>query len=85
VSWIIDHDVYGARRQLNLSEWIPMQGAGEGNSDAIDSMCNVLTGGSMPPKMFLLLHPEARLSKKDISAVCSWADNPASSRTHEEP
>ena len=85
VSWIVDQDVHAARQQLNLSEWIPPQGAGEGNSDAIESMCDVLLGGSMPPKKFLLLHPEARLSRKEISAVCSWADNPARSRTHEEP
>jgi hypothetical protein len=80
VSWIIDRDVHAARQQLNLSEWISSPGAGEDNSDAIESICEALTGRSMPPKTFLLLHPEARPSKSEVSAVCSWADKSTTSR-----
>ena len=55
VSWLLANHIQEGRSKFNVSEW----GSGENESDeAAESVSN----GKMPPKNFLLMHPEARLS-----------------------
>ena len=35
-------------------------------------MCGLISTGRMPPRMYSVMHPEARLSEKDKNAVCAW-------------
>lgn len=58
-SWLVANDVYGGRDKLNLSEWT----AGGGrNSRRAREAAEVTRDGSMPPRQFTLIHPEARLT-----------------------
>lgn len=55
VSWLLQHDVDEGRDDLNFSEWNrPYEEAGE----AAETVLNQ----TMPPRMYVLLHPEANLT-----------------------
>jgi hypothetical protein len=58
-SWIIQHHVDEGRAELNLSSL----GVQKNN---LAEMGKVTWEGSMPPELYLLAHPEARLSKSEI-------------------
>ncbi len=61
-SWLIQRDVNGGRATLNFSEWNRPQDTGVGDiSEAVRS-------GSMPPWFYVVLHPNASLSKHDQEA-----------------
>ncbi|GIV68042.1 heme-binding domain-containing protein [Caldilinea sp.] len=55
VSWLIQRDVDEGRAKLNVSEW----GRAKNESDEV---VKVVQNGSMPPPIYLPLHPSARLS-----------------------
>jgi len=55
VSWLVVSDTVRGRARLNFSEWGPSKiGAGE--------IHEVIQEGEMPPAIFLINHPEARLT-----------------------
>lgn len=58
VSWMIQHHVEEGRGELNLSE------IGRGKNE-IEDMAKVIRRGSMPPKTYLPMHPNARLSETE--------------------
>ena len=58
VSWLTQRDVEGGRSALNFSEWNkPQDGAGD--------LADAISGGSMPPWFYTLMHPKAKLSQAD--------------------
>jgi hypothetical protein len=62
VSWLVQRDVEEGRRRLNLSEW------GTRRQEA-DEAAEVVQEGEMPPSFYLPLHPAARLSSQEKSAL----------------
>ena len=54
ISWLVQNDVDEGRAYFNVSEW------GRAENEAGES-AEVFAEGEMPPPMFLLTHPEARL------------------------
>ncbi len=62
VSWLIQRDVDLGRRALNFSEG----GRGhEGGGEAGESLAE----GEMPPSLYLLMYPDARLSAAEKQAL----------------
>jgi hypothetical protein len=57
VSWMLKNHVIEGRQHLNFSEW----GHG-GHDDELDEVAEVLREGEMPPRQYLLMHPEAKLT-----------------------
>ena len=55
VSWMVQHDVEEGRTKLNVSNW------GQSENEA-DEAAETMQEGEMPPPIFLMVHPEARLS-----------------------
>ena len=55
VSWLIQRDVEEGRAVLNVSEW------GRGENEAGEA-AEIFANGEMPPRQFLILHPEARFN-----------------------
>jgi hypothetical protein len=53
-SWLVFRDVQHGRAYLNFSDWKGWE--------RWETIANAVTNGSMPPRQYLLLHPEARLS-----------------------
>ena len=62
VSWLIQHDVDEGRQKLNFSEWQRPQ---EEAKEAAESVRE----GEMPPRMYILLHPEAKLNPNERSVL----------------
>jgi len=56
VSWVIANEVREGRKELNYSNWRPDE-----ENEAIEAILD----GEMPPRQYLLLHPEARLTSAE--------------------
>ncbi len=61
ISWLIQRDVDEGRRAFNVSEW----GRGENSGD---DAAETVQKGTMPPFMYILTHPEARLTNTEKQA-----------------
>jgi hypothetical protein len=69
VSWLVARDVEQGRKHLNLSQWDIY--AGEMSKIRVIEMCEEAKAGKMPLKPYTFLHPEARLTSADITALCT--------------
>ena len=68
VSWLSQRDVDGGRSSLNFSEWNKPQDVSA--SDITDAV----NGGGMPPWFYVLLHPNAGLSKTEKAQLVIGLD-----------
>lgn len=59
VSWLVAHDIEEGRGYLNFSEW---QAGSKRAQRAALEVGDQVTEGNMPPSVYLLQHPEARLT-----------------------
>ena len=62
ISWLVQRDVDEGREHLNTSEW----GMRRVETHEIGE---VILEGEMPPGVFLITHPEARLTKAEKQAL----------------
>jgi hypothetical protein len=73
VSWLLVSHVNEARTRANFSEWdLRMK---RRSAPRYEQLCEEVQSGAMPLSSYLLLHPDARLSKQDVDSLCSWTDN----------
>jgi hypothetical protein len=68
VSWWITHHVTEGRKHLNLSEWENY--SVRERRDKLDSICGLILTGRMPPRLYVIMHPEAKLTDKEKKLVC---------------
>jgi len=59
VSWLVMNDIEEGRGNLNFSEW---EVGSKRAQRAADEVSEVISSGKMPLPIYLLQHPEARLS-----------------------
>ena len=69
VSWLVAQDVQEGRIHLNLSEWDRL--GPEMARSHLREVCEQVRGGEMPLWYYLPLHPAAKLSQTEVSALCS--------------
>lgn len=66
ISWLVQRDVNEGREKLNFSEWRAYveneEGEGEEKEYEWDDIEEVIRSGEMPLPIYLLQHPEAKLS-----------------------
>lgn len=68
VNWLVARDVRKGRAKLNFSKWTgASRNVSQDIADAIDK-------GSMPPKEYVWMHPESKLSQADKDLLFAWAD-----------
>ncbi len=67
VSWLVQADVDEGRRVLNFSEWT------RGFEEAQESG-ETVRNQEMPPRSYLLLHPEAKLSDAERQQLAAGLD-----------
>lgn len=67
MSWLVQDHVDEGRRKLNFSEW------NRGDSEA-DEAAESVRDGEMPPRSYLLLHPEARLTPAEREQLARGLD-----------
>lgn len=71
LSWWIAEHVERGRADLNFSQW-PMFDLVE-QGMVLEDIEEQIRKGEMPLNNYLILHPEARLSKEDREALLEWA------------
>lgn len=74
VSWLIESDVRKGRKHVNFSNW-DKAGSDERKEIRHESYEEV-DHGEMPMSIYTLIHPDAKLSDKDKSALKDWAEQP---------
>jgi len=70
ISWLVAGDVEEGRSHMNFSEWALLDNRRQARR--LEEICEEITTGAMPDPKYVLLHPEARLSAEEITAVCDW-------------
>ena len=67
VSWLVQRDVNGGRSHLNFSEWDHPQRHAKDVAEQVKE-------GDMPPWFYLPMHPNAKLSDAEKSALIAGAE-----------
>ena len=70
VSWLVESDVDGGRRHLNLSHWSEYPLARRERS--LSEIANQVKDRDMPLPQYTWIHRDARLSAADVDAVFQW-------------
>ena len=68
VSWLVQRDVDQGRDELNFSEW-------ETGEDEAEDIAEVILEGEMPLPIYLIMHPEARLSEAEKAQLIKGLQN----------
>ena len=80
-SWLVIGDVNEARAELNFSRW------GEyhrfDRADLLDKACELARSGEMPLRVYVRLHPDAKLTTGELDAFCAWTASEAARLTGE--
>jgi hypothetical protein len=74
VSWILSSDINKGRNKLDFSQWM---GRAPSTNERME-ICDAVSDGSMPLRVYTAVHRNARLSKQDVDAICDWAAAPTS-------
>lgn len=67
-SWLVAHDVKEGREELNFSEWTP-----KGAQKASKKLAKEVAKGDMPPFVYVIAHPGAKLSAAEKELLANWA------------
>jgi len=78
--WLADH-VKEGRRELNLSEWGGY--SAKRRTRKFKEICDQVKEGEMPPKNYLWIHTDAKLSDEDRQTLCTWAASERSLKSEE--
>jgi hypothetical protein len=70
-SWIVSHDVARGRVFMNLSRWQHYDHARK--MGFLAGMAAATTNREMPPRMYTVLHEDARLSDQERVLIAGWA------------
>src|SRR5512147_2851298 len=68
VSWLMAYGVSEGRKAVNFSDWAAYPPARQ--RELLVASCRDVSKGKMPG-VYALLHPEMRLSAKDIETICA--------------
>ena len=69
-SWLVERDVSNARAHMNLSRWNDYRP--DQQMTLLSTIAGVIRSGIMPPRQYLLLHPEGRLSEPQREQIYQW-------------
>lgn len=79
ISWLIAHDVRHGRSNLDFSRWSVNTAREPTPQQRFRWMCQDVRREIMPPRIYLVAHPHARLTERDKNALCAWTDQQVSS------
>ena len=65
ISWLVTSDVIRGRHKVNFSEW----NSASSSEQEVDDLPKVFRRGSMPPRKYLLLHPDAKLTDAELQQL----------------
>ena len=71
ISWLVQRDVNEGRQRLNFSNWHSVR--------KVDEIGEVVLEGEMPPGIYLIMHPPARLTEQEKQELASGLEKTARS------
>jgi len=74
VSWLIAYDVRHGRSDLDFSSWSTDPVREPTPTQRLTWMCDNVRDGTMPPLLYRLMHPKARLRDEDKGMLCAWTE-----------
>ena len=80
-SWLITHDVRHGRSNLDFARWSVDTNREPTPKQRFEWMCRDVRRGIMPPRLYVVMHPHARLAESDVDALCAWTQQHASSKS----
>ncbi|MFH0947164.1 MAG: heme-binding domain-containing protein [Planctomycetota bacterium] len=72
VSWLLSGHVKDARSKVNFSEWDSY--SAKKRAKIIEEVYDEVEGEDMPPALYALGHPEAKVTAAELAALKAWAD-----------
>ncbi len=69
-SWLVAHDVAEGREELNFSTW--MAYGPKKKAKKLHELSGTVTEGEMPPWVYRVAHPPARLTADEQRALTAW-------------
>jgi hypothetical protein len=75
VSWLLAYDVTEAREHLDFSTWSSLPA--RKRAKRLDKIAEEVEDDEMPPAIYRLMHPEARLDESTRTALAAWARSAA--------
>ena len=78
ISWLVAHDVEEGRDRLNFSLWSSYETRRQ--QRLAEDIWEEVAKGEMPLPIYLLAHPDARLSPGDREVLRSWSASAAGDR-----
>ncbi len=73
VSWLVSRDTKIGRENLNFSEWELLSKMDK--AKMLDEIVDEVESGAMPMSIYVVMHPEAKLSMSDRDMIMNWADD----------
>ena len=73
VSWLISRDIRLGREELNFSKWESLSKMDK--AKMLEEIVDEIESGAMPMSIYVLMHPEAKLSMSDRDMIMNWADD----------
>jgi len=78
-SWWIHHEVDEGRRRLNFSSWMDYASDPGTEDRKLDEIARLIASGAMPPWYYRAMHPGARLTPGERTAITRWIADEKSS------
>lgn len=75
VSWLVARDVRHGRSDLDFSRWSTDPAREPTPLQRLRWICRDIRREIMPPRLYLLAHPEARLSEQEEDRICAWTED----------
>jgi Haem-binding domain len=70
VSWLLERDVKQGRRRMNVTRWDGLKTSDKRR--LLAAIAKVIENREMPPRRYLFLHPEARLTADQSVEIIEW-------------
>lgn len=83
VSWLLTADVRHGRSNLDFSRWSVDPNREPTPRQRFEWMCREVRRGTMPPRSYLIMHPDSRMKESEKNLLCAWSqqrDSAASRR-----
>lgn len=71
ISWLVAHDVDEGREELNFSRWSELDASRL--RKLAKELPEEVREGDMPPFLYVLAHPSAKLTDAELAAIVEWA------------
>lgn len=73
VSWLVNKDIRVGREHLNFSDWETLSKMDK--AKLLGNISDEIEAGNMPMPIYVLMHPEARLSIENRELLIKWTED----------